>query len=226
MQRIDLVLSLPLYFLLGSCGGHAHDHDHTHDSTHNGANDGANDGAHDGANDEPDKARAWLSYAEALAASYSRFEEGPAVLTKTTVKAGDNQDLKTTIANCHLSNGRFVEAEALLKRVINDDVNAQRSPMLHVWLGYVVRAQGRDAEATTHCLIALAAYDRLVENGSGTESITYRSISAFVLQVMGKTEAAAATYDALCPPDMPPPNYVYDHANYLPNSYQRIERLA
>ncbi|HIG86917.1 MAG TPA: hypothetical protein EYQ25_07740 [Planctomycetes bacterium] len=30
MQRIDLVLSLPLYFLLGSCGGDAHDHDHDH----------------------------------------------------------------------------------------------------------------------------------------------------------------------------------------------------
>jgi len=52
MQRIDFVLSLPLYFLLGSCGGHTHDHDHTHDSTHNGAHeddhDGANEDGHEG----------------------------------------------------------------------------------------------------------------------------------------------------------------------------------
>lgn len=34
MQRIDLVLSLPLYFLLGSCGGHDNENGHDHDRDH------------------------------------------------------------------------------------------------------------------------------------------------------------------------------------------------
>ena len=34
MQRIDFILSVPLYFCLGSCGGEAHDHAHDHDHDH------------------------------------------------------------------------------------------------------------------------------------------------------------------------------------------------
>ena len=178
------------------------------------------------ASGQPNSARAWLSYAEALTASYSRFEEAPAVLAKTTALAADDQDLQIAIANLHLGSGRYAEAEALLTKVLDGDVNAKRSPMLNIWLGYVVRAQGRETEAATYYLNALAMCEHLGQDGGNAQSITYRSISAFVLHAMGKSATAEAVYDGLCPPDMPTSEYVYDHEFYLPHSHQRIERVT
>ena len=179
-----------------------------------------------GALAEPDNARAWVSFGESLSASYGRFEEAAAVLAKATTLASDNQDLQLTIANSHIGNGAYADAEALIKRIFRDDPDARRSPMPNVWLGFVVRCQGRETEAMHHYANALAACEHLIDGKDGAEAITYRAISAFVLYAMGKTAMAETAFDALCLPGLPPEDFVYDHESYLPNTFVRIERLA
>ena len=175
---------------------------------------------------EPGNARAWLNFGEALIGSYSRFEEGAAALAKAAMLGAEDQDLLIAVANGQLGNGYFAEAETLLEKIIREDPNARQSPMPNVWLGYVVRAQGREGEAASHYLNALEACRRIVENKDGAEAITYRAMTAFVLHTMGNTAMAGATLDALCLPELPPEEFIYDHEGYLPNTYSRIQHLT
>lgn len=175
---------------------------------------------------EPDAPRAWLNFGEALVASYTRFDEGAAALAKAATLGAEDQDFLIAVVSSQLGNGHFADAEAILKKIIREDPNARRSPMPNIWLGYVIRSQGREGEAASHYVDALAACQRIIANGDGAEAITYSAISAFILRAMGNTEMAGARMDELCRLELPPEAFVYDHDSYLPDTYERIQRLT
>ena len=97
--------------------------------------------------DVPNDAEAWLSYGEAMMSSYSRFDEGPAAISKATSLAADDRGLLLKAADRLIVDGRYVEAEALMRTVVVTDAEAQSSPMTNVWLAYTLSAQGRHREA-------------------------------------------------------------------------------
>ena len=68
--------------------------------------------------------------------------------------------------------------------------------------------------------------DNLIDKSSSVEAVAYRTITAFTLHHLGHRDKAEKVIDSLCQSVFTPDEFIYDHQSYLPNTYQRIQRLA
>ncbi len=175
---------------------------------------------------DPDDAEAWLSYGEALTSSYSRFDEGRAAINKATSLAPDNRGLLLTAADRFIVDGRFAEAEALLRKIIISDTEAQTSPMPNIWLALALGAQGKHREAEYYYLTAMKCSEDLISRSSPIEAVAYRTITAFTLYHLGRHKKVDDIFESLCQGYLTPDEFIYDHQSYLPNTYERIQQLT
>ena len=164
---------------------------------------------------EPNDAAAWLGYAEVLALSYSRFEEGPRVFDKAAMVGADDPDFLLTLAERNLMNGRFGEAEALLDRVFTMCPKAQNQPLANIWLARAMEAQGKHENARKAYEAALAQYRHNTSNSQNAEAVINATLFASVLFQLGDVDQAEQVIENFCTPELLPEAFRYDHGAYL-----------
>ena len=174
----------------------------------------------------PQDAEAWLSYGEALTSSYTRFEEGRCAIQKATTLGTDNRGLLLAAADRFIVDGRYAEAEVLLRRIILTDSDAQASAMPNVWLAFTLSAQGKTREADYYFLTAMKCCEDLIDQSSEIEAVAYRTITAFAFYQLGNPDKAEELLDRLCQSYLTPDEFIYEHRSYLPNTFERIQRLT
>ncbi len=131
--------------------------------------------------DEPNNPAAWLGFAEALALSYTRFDEAPQAFARAASLGSVDPEFLLEVADRNLVNGRFAEAEELLNGVFATRPEVREKPMPNIWLGRALEAQGRPQEARQSYEIALARYRHLASTSQSANAIINATLFAYVL---------------------------------------------
>ena len=175
--------------------------------------------------DEPSNPEAWLGFAEALTLSYSRFDEGPGAFERAAALGAHDPEFMLSLADRNLVNGRFEQAEQLLRHVFELSPEVRSRPLANLWLARALRAQGKNDDAEAAYQTALAQYQHLASNSQDASAIINAGMFAYVLHEMGNVAQAEQVIEDICTGWPQPEDFRYDHTAYLPDSLDRIEHL-
>lgn len=174
----------------------------------------------------PDDPELYLKFADALAGSYTRWDEAEAAYERAIAIGWDHPVALRRAAYNALLGGRWALAEKAARRHFAVNAEAVQDPWNSIFLAEALEALGHTSDAAAALRQALASCEVLVAKSEPIHAIRLRALSAYILFRLGQRAPAEAIFDALSGGDLSPREYVYENDTYLPDTYARIEKLT